>query len=219
MKRLLISALLGMALISTTARAVNLSLTPGTFGLAPGDGGPKGGVLVASLTSGPTQDQPDLRFTARVFSEVYAGDPLNGLGGLTFWYQIENVIDPATEGRVLQGLGIPLDFPTSVIEVNSEGGANTPDLAGLTASGSEISFVWLTDTVEVGSLSSWLVIYTDYDAYREALVGVADGTVEDVAALVPTRTAVPDSASTAWLLVLGLAGIAICGKLRDRCSG
>jgi hypothetical protein len=170
--------------------------------------------------SADTQDQPDLRFTARLISAVYAGDPLNALGGLTFWYQLENVLDPATEGRSLQGLGIPFDVPTSGIEVNGEGG-NGPDLVGLSSSGNSVLFVWITDPVEVGTSSAWLVIYTGFASYREQLVGVANGTVEDVAGLVPTGTdgngsngAVPDAGSS--LLLLSMSALALAGLARLR---
>jgi hypothetical protein len=201
----------GVALgTAATASAVNLSLTQNSSGFLFATASPKGGLLLDSHNSGPVQDQPLKRFTATIYSEVYANDPSNPLGGLTFWYQLENVVDAGTQGRDLYGMSIPLALSTAAIEVNSLGGPNKADLALFNAS---LAFVWLgVSTIEVGSASTWMVLYTDQPRYALQNVGVLDGTVEDVPALVP----IPEPATHAALFALGLAAFAGYRRLRAR---
>lgn len=191
---------------SAALNAITLSLTPGTFGFVPSTGTVPGttGVIVASLDSGPVQDQPDLRFTAEVHSVVVAGDLDNALGGLSFYYRVDNVNDGVTEGRPLQGLGIPFDLPAASVEVDQDVSGNMADIAGLTASSSSVGFTFLTDPVMLNESSGWLVVHTAFPSFKEGLVGVADGTTEDVAALVP----IPEPTMFAGLFGLGLAAFA-----------
>jgi hypothetical protein len=56
---------------------------------------------------------------------VLSGDPGNTLGGLSFYYQADNVVDKLTEGRPLQGLGIPLDVPTAAVDVDQDVSGST----------------------------------------------------------------------------------------------
>jgi hypothetical protein len=204
--------------LAVSASAVNLSLSPGTFSGMPADDPAMLGTLAASMVSPDVQDLPDLRFTSRVYSAVYADDPNNpwasgflGTGGLTFWYRMENIDDGVTEGRPLQGLAIPLGFPTLAVEVNqddSAAGAVAADIAGLNfAAASSVGFIWIGDTVDLTETSAWVALYTDYTGFSEGLVGIADGTVEDVPALVPSGASmkVPEPVSTAGLFALALA--------------
>jgi hypothetical protein len=215
-KEIAVAAFLGA---SASVSAVNLSLTPGTFGGMPADDPARLGALKASLTSADVQDQPELQFTARVDSMVYALDPNNpwsAAGGLTFWYRIANIDDGVTEGRPLLGLGIPLDFPTAAIEVNQDDsapGAAPADIAGFNGAGNALVFEWIGDnTIKLAGTSAWVAMYTDYTDCMQGLVSVVDGTAEDIPALVPIL--VPEPTTYAGLFALGLAGFAAYRRFR-----
>ena len=191
---------------SAALNAAVLSLTPGTFGAMPVTGTVPGapGNVLAALISADVQDQPDLRFTAQVDSLVVANDANNALGGLSFYYRVSNVDDGVTEGRPLQGLVIPFDLPAAAVGVDQDVSGNLADIAELTSGGSSLSFVFRTDPVMLGESSAWLVVHTKFPSYKVGLVGVADGTTEDVAALVP----IPEPTMFAGLFGLGLAAFA-----------
>jgi hypothetical protein len=206
---------LGVAVALGVAASLNagvLALTPGTFGAMPTTGTAPGasGVIVASLDSGDVQDQPDLRFTTEVHSVVVSGDDNNNLGGLSLYYKIDNVADGATEGRPLLGLGIPFDIMTAQVEVDQDGSGNGADIVGLTAGVNSVGFVFLSDAIQVTESSAWLVVHTSFPSYKQGLVGVADGTVEDAAALVP----VPEPTTYFGLFALSLVGIVAYRRFR-----
>jgi len=195
--------------------------------------------LLDSITT-TVQDSPGLAFTAALTTQVYEGDPHNPLGGLTFWYDLTNVSDPATEGRNLQVLAVSATQSLGIIEVNSAAGGSAPLFAGLNDMGNLLSVTWWPG-LGSGVSHPGFVVYTSLDSYHEGLVrvesdayqdlgllldvvepiileGSSFGTPEYITAFVPGAVpTVPESSTT--LSALLLAGLGCWSQFRHRRCG
>lgn len=194
------------------ASAASLVLTPGNFGPMPSDlsSGPAG--FIAFNASPNVQDgAPTQNFTAQVDSAVTVGNTY-GASALTFWYRVTNVADPATGNSGLVGLSVPQPSGGAPsVALNQTGGTLAASSFGtLTPGGAVVTFGWVNNPVPKGNNSSWLRVETPFTQYQLNLVGVQDGTVVQVPALVP----VPEPATYGALFGLGLAGFAAFRRFR-----
>lgn len=235
MKPPILCALFGACslLVQSSAYAGNLGLDPGGYGWLGYDASPRGGTLLDALTA-TVQDSPGLAFTATLTTQVYASDPYNPLGGLTFWYDLTNVSDPATDGGQLQVLALIDPEPLGGVEVNSESGG--PVIAGLNYAGNLLVAFWQPGLTP-GDESPGFVLYSSLASYHEGLArvesdayqtrsglagalygiltsGLSVGTAEHLPAFVPgAAQSIPETTTTLSILLLAALG---CGSLLTR---
>ena len=131
----------------------------------------------------------------------------------TYSYKITALAGgPGVGNRPLQGLTIPLLSPVGGITVDqttSVASGHLADFGTLNAGGSTIGFLWLGTPMVAGETSQWVSFTSTLPPVLKD-VGVQDGTVVNVQALVP----VPEPATYAGLFALGLAGFAAFRRFR-----
>jgi hypothetical protein len=142
-------------------------------------------------------------FSATLESRVVAG-----AGGLEFWYRVSN---DASSASPLFGLGINSGMPLSSVTLDSQSSPNAASMGILGAGGTQVSFLWVSDPIDAGETSKWVVLIPPKaTAYTIGTVGVLDGTSEDALAFI----VIPEPTTYAGLFALGLAGFAAYRRFR-----
>lgn len=194
------------------SQAQALPLVPGSVLIpAAAEAEPVGGVPVTSTVSAISVPGA---FSGTLFTDVFAGDASNPLGGLTFVYRVDNdgLAGPNSIGRMsiasLLGWTIDASYnPTAGVAPASIDRNPSGDVIGFNFVPTPIDP--LTGFLGPGTSSARLVIQTNAPFYQAAVASLIDGGVVSVPTLGP---AVPEPSSIA--LVLG--GIASLGALRLR---
>lgn len=165
---------------------------------------PTGGVDVAPILTLPFVAGT---FSGTLTSRVLAGDPSNGLGGLTFTYLLtNNDVSPdaihrltvngyngfLTDGSYQAGPG---QVPTTVDR------SNNGDVVGFGFIGAPLGFGALMPN----ATSALLVVQTDAPAWQQTFASVIDGTVTTVGTYSPV---IPEPV-TMGLMALGMGFVLI----------
>jgi hypothetical protein len=170
--------------------------------------GPNTGSLVAPAETHSAVDAA-LNFKAQVDSTA----TFDGVSTWTYSYKVTSLAGgPGVGNRPLQGLTIPLDVAVGGVTVDQSTGVASGHLADfgtLNSGGSTIGFLWLSAPMVAGDSSQWVSFTSPLPPVLK-VVGVQDGTVVNVPALVP----VPEPATYAGLFALGLAGFAAFRRFR-----
>lgn len=195
-------ALVVLGITSIAAASQAVLLPPGGTVIPAPSGPVPGGTVIGSLVS--PFAVPGV-FSGTVSTAVYAGDPTNGLGGLTFLYRIIN--DPGSShsiGRTtLNGFGL---FQTDVSWM--PGSMRAPALIDRPLPGDRLGFSFFnfggppTGLILPGEVS-YVVVRTDAPSFTFNTGAVIDGDVATVDILSP----VPEPATMA-VVGLGFAALA-----------
>jgi hypothetical protein len=186
--------------------------------LAPGQAGPTGGVVVAGPLSSPFIAPT---FTGTLTSEVIAGDPSNGLGGLTFVYALSNnPLSPDAIERLTinsySGFTIDASYQAPAI-------GQVPTLIDRSAApGDVVGFSFINPIPAIpgfgqgvlapGASSALLVLQTNAAFSHLTVASVIDGNVANASAYAPV---IPEP-STLVLGTMGLVGVTVWRMRRSR---
>jgi len=152
-------------------------------------------------------------YSGTVVTNVISGDGTNGLGGLTFTYQV--TLAPASPGGVDRINGIDYTgFLTDVAYASGTGTSNLPSTMDRGFTGAQVGFNFVPPPLGAGVLlpgttSPLLVVRTNAPAYQPGLVNVIDGAVTAVPSFGP---AIPEPATAGLVVITGIA--CICSRRR-----
>jgi hypothetical protein len=178
-------------------------IVPGGSMLAASDPAP-GGVIIDSIAS----PFATAFYSGMVITNVISGDGTNGLGGLTFTYQV--TLAPASPGGVDRVNGIDYSsFLTDASYVAGTGTSVAPSTMDRGFTGAQVGFNFVPPPLGAGVLlpgttSPLLVVRTNAPAYQPGLVNIIDGAVTAVASFGP---AIPEPTSAGLLLACVTASL------------
>lgn len=149
-------------------------------------------------------------------AQVESSAEFDGLSLWTYSYRVTALAGgPGVGNHPIQSLIIPLISPvfTSVVvdQTPSMVIVGLSDAVTLNSSGGSIGFVWRSGPMMAGETSQWVSFQSTLPPLLKT-VGVQDGTCVNVAALIP----VPEPATYAGLLALGLVGFAAFRRFRPQ---
>jgi hypothetical protein len=212
LRRALVASLSAAAILTSVATTFATPLSPGGILFPAPAGIPIGGVLFnAPLVNIPFASAT---FTGTLTSEVFASDPTNPLGGLTFVYQIANTtLTPGQIERLtVNGYG---GFLTNADYVTGTGTLapayidRSSDIPGATVGFSFAPIPVGFGSIQPGQNSDLLIVYTNATNAAVTQASVIDGSVTQVSSYAPHISAPePSTLLLAGVAALGLVAFA-----------